>query len=481
MEVVVVEEGGYHPTESFTADSMRALRTLYRDGGGGMAVGRPAVQFAEGRCVGGSTVVNGGMSWRTPAGVLERWSAEGVLALGERDMEPYFSRAEARHSVGLQDPETIGRDSELMRAGAVAQGWAVVPNRRGQLHCAGTNNCTNGCPTGAKRSMLVTSVPRALAWGARLYADCRVDRLTRTGGAVTGLTGHFAGGPKLTVRARTVVVAAGAIQTPALLARSGLRRQQLGRNLSLHPNTTVVAFFEEDVTGWHGVLTAQNLPPPMLAGIVPAYGRELGELMADYNRIVTAGPLVEDTGTGRVRTIPGLGTQVFYRLTDADAARLVRGVELTAVALFAAGARRMLLPFDGAPAVRSVAELRSLLARPVPKASMQVYSIHLMGTARMSEDPRRGVTDSFGAVHGVPGLFIADASLFPGPLGINPMETVIALAMRNARRILEALPPDGDRTARHVDVAPGAARGSGGQVRVVDVELVPHPGADPDG
>ncbi len=181
VDVVVIEEGGYHPTESFSADSMRALRTLYRDGGGGMAVGRPSVVFAEGRCVGGSTVVNGGMSWRTPERVLERWSAAGVLGLGEREMETWFARAEARHSVGLQDPETIGRDSELMRAGAVAQGWAVVPNRRGQLHCAGTNNCTSGCPTGAKRSMLVTSVPRALALGARLYADCRVDRITRTG------------------------------------------------------------------------------------------------------------------------------------------------------------------------------------------------------------------------------------------------------------------------------------------------------------
>jgi choline dehydrogenase-like flavoprotein len=137
-----------------------------------------------------------------------------------------------------------------------------------------------------------------------------------------------------------------------------------------------------------------------------------------------------------VRNIRGLGTQVFYRLTDADAARLVRGVELTAEALFAAGARRMLLPFDGAPVVRSPAELRDLLARQVPKASMQVYSIHLMGTARMSEDPRQGVTDSFGAVHGVSGLYVADASLFPGPIGINPMETVIALAMRNARRLL---------------------------------------------
>jgi choline dehydrogenase-like flavoprotein len=458
LDVVMVEEGGYHPTESFSADSVRALRTLYRDGGGGMAVGRPSVLFAEGRCVGGSTVVNGGMSWPTPGRVLERWSADGVLGIGERDMEPYFGQAEARHSVGEQDPETIGTDSELMRAGAAALGWAVVPNRRAQLHCAGTNNCNSGCPTGAKRSTLVTSVPRALALGARLFADCRVDRITRSGRAVTGITGRFTGpgGARLTVRAGTVIVAGGAIQTPALLARSGLGSAsgQLGRNLSLHPNTTVVAFFDDEVTGWHGVhqafqvreftsegilLSAQNLPPPALAGITPAHGRRLGELMADYNRVVTAGPLVSDTGTGRVRSLPGAGTQVFYRLADADAARLVRGVELTGQALFAAGARRMLLPFDGAPEVRSPGELRSLLARPVPKAVLQVYSVHLMGTARMNEDPRRGVTDSYGAVHGVPGLFIADASLFPGPIGINPMETVIALALRNAQRLLGAL------------------------------------------
>ena len=460
VDVVMIEEGGYHPTESFTPDTLRALRTLYRDGGGGMTVGRPSVLFAEGRCVGGSTVVNGGMSWQTPGQVLERWAEqEDVRAIGERDMDPYFARAEARHSVGLQDPETIGRDSELLKAGAEASGWSVVPNRRNQLHCAGTNCCTSGCPTGAKRSMLVTSVPRALALGARLFADCRVDRVTRSAGAATGVTGHFirpggVRGPRLTVRAPAVIVAGGAIQTPALLARSGLRSAsgQLGRNLSMHPNAHVIAFFDSDVSGWRGVhqafqvreftsegliLTATNLPPPMQAALLPAYGRELGELMADYNRVVTAGPLVTDSGAGRVRNVPGLGPQVFYRLTDATAARLVRGVELTAQALFAAGARRILLPFDGAPEVRSPGQLRDLLARPVPKRSIQVYSIHLMGTARMSEDPRRGVTDSFGAFHGVPGLTVADASLFPGPIGVNPMETVIALAMRNARYLLE--------------------------------------------
>jgi choline dehydrogenase-like flavoprotein len=460
VDVIILEEGGYHPTESFTAETGRALRTLYRDGGGGMTLGRPSVLYAEGRCVGGSTVVNGGMSWRTPARVLDRWAGEeGLPGIREKDLDPYFSQAESRLSVGPQDPETIGRDSELFKAGAEAKGWHVIANRRNQLHCAGTNSCNSGCPTGAKRSMLVTSVPRALALGARLFADCRVDRVTRSGPAVTGVTGHFTrpggrSGPKITVRARAVIVAGGAIQTPSLLMRSGLRSAsgQLGRNLSLHPNAVVTAFFDEDVTGWHGVhqafqvreftgeglmLTAVNLPPTMLAGILPAYGRELGQLMADYNRIVTAGPLVEDTGSGRIRNVPGLGPQVFYQLTERDAARAVRGVELTAQALFAAGARRVLLPFDGAPEVGSPAELRRLLARPVPRRSIQLYSIHLMGTARMSADPRRGVVGAFGEFHGMPGLFVADASLFPGPIGINPMETVIVLAMRNARRLIE--------------------------------------------
>jgi choline dehydrogenase-like flavoprotein len=461
FDVIMIEEGGYHPTESFTAEAGRALRTLYRDGGAGLAMGRPPVLFSEGRCVGGSTVVNGGMSWRTPPHVLARWARDGVASVGEQEMEPYFARVESRISVGFQDPETIGEDMRLLKAGADAKGWKIIPNLRNQLHCAGTNNCVNGCPTGAKRSMLVTSVPRALAGGARLFADCRVDRVTRSGGRVTGVSGHFVRpgghrGPGLSVRAAAVVVAGGAVQTPALLARSGIRSAsgQLGRNLTLHPNAKVIAFFDQDVTGWHGVhqafqirefmdegilLTAVNLAPSLLALGMPAtaYGTELGELMASYNRIVTAGCLVEDTGSGRVRTIPGLGPQVFYQISDADAARVVRGAALAAEVMFAAGARRVLLPFDGAPPVHDMDELRHLLDRPVPARSIELFTVHLMGTARMNEDPRRGVTGSFGAFHGVPGLFVADASLFPGPVGVNPMETILALATRNAQHLIE--------------------------------------------
>jgi choline dehydrogenase-like flavoprotein len=448
IDVIMIEEGGHHTTASFTAESVRALRTLYRDGGGGMSLGRPSVLFAEGRCVGGSTVVNGGMSWRTPSRVLDRWASE-VHAITDDDMAPYFDEVESRLHVALQDPETVGRDSLLLKSGADVLGWQIVPNRRNQLHCAGTNNCNNGCPTGAKQSMLLTNVPRALAAGARLYTDCRVNRVTDT-----GVEGRFAGGAALTVRAKVVIVAGGSIQTPALLRRSGISSpsRQLGRNLAMHPNANVIAYFDEEVTGWHGVhqafqvrefmsdgiiVTANNLAPPMLAAMMPGHGRDLGELMAGYNHVVTAGPLIEDTGTGRVRIVPGAGPQIFYHLADRDAARVVRGVQLTAQAMFAAGAKRVILPFDGAPPARSLGEVKSLLARPVRRGSMRLYSIHLMGTARMSEDPGRGVVNSFGEFHGRPGLFVADASLFPTPTGLNPMETIVALTLRNARHLID--------------------------------------------
>jgi choline dehydrogenase-like flavoprotein len=244
------------------------------------------------------------------------------------------------------------------------------------------------------------------------------------------------------------------VQTPALLARSGLKSRsgQLGRNLTLHPNAKVIAFFDEEVTGWHGVhqafqvrefaaegilITAVNLAPSLIALTLPAHGRELGDLMADYNHMITAGCLIEDTGTGRVRNIPGLGPQVHYQITDEDAARVVRGVALTAEVMFAAGARRVLLPFDGAPEARDPAEVSRVLARPVLKRSIELFTVHLMGTARMSEDPGRGVVDSYGAFHGMRGLFVADASLFPGPIGVNPMETILALVTRNAHRMIE--------------------------------------------
>ena len=398
------------------------------------------------------------MSWRTPARVLDRWAREESLEdISPKDMERHFDTVEQRLSVGYQDPETIGRDNQLLKAGADAKGWKVIPNRRNQIHCAGCNNCAFGCPTGAKRSMLVTYVPRALAHGARLYADCRVDLVTHEGSRATGVEGHFirpggGRGPKLTVKASVVVVSCGAVQTPSLLLRSGLQSPsgQLGRNLTLHPNAKLVAIFDEDVRGWHGVhqafqvrefmddgilFAAVNIPPSLVTMGVSHHGRALGELMKDYNRMVVAGCLLEDSTSGQVRNLPGVGPLAFYQVTDRDIERAIRGVALMSEAMFAAGAKRIILPFEGVPDLMGPDDVRALFRRKIPRHAIELLTVHVMGTARMSDDPARGVVSSHGQFHGVKGLFVADASVFPGPVGVNPMETIVALAARNAEWI----------------------------------------------
>ncbi|RMG17826.1 MAG: hypothetical protein D6731_03345 [Planctomycetota bacterium] len=459
LEVIVLEEGGYHPTEEFSSDVGAMLRKLYRDGGAAMALGEPPITYSEGRAVGGSTVINGGMSWRTPEKVLARWRREDWVADATPSaLDPYFARVERRVSVGLQDPWTVGRDNALLAEGAEKLGWKVVPNLRNQVHCAGSNNCAFGCPTGAKRSTLVTYVPRALHFGARLLAHCRADRLLTRRKRVVGVEGRVVRadatlGERFVVRAPVVVSAAGAIHTPGLLLRSGIRTPsgRLGKNLSLHPNAKVTAVMRDEVRGWEGVhqafqvrefqdegflFAAVNIPPSIVAMTLPHRGEALRALLRDYPRMLVAGLLVEDTVTGSVRNLAGR-PQAFYQLSPFDAERLVRGTALLCELLFAVGAERIVLPFEGAPELRSADDIRLLYAQPVRREAMEVVTVHVMGTAALGGDRARHVCDSYGKVYDVDGLWVADASLFPSPIGVNPMLTIMALATRIAARIAE--------------------------------------------
>ena len=466
LNVIVVEEGGYHPTESFTPDSGDAIRRLYRDGGAVMALGAPPVTYSEGRCVGGSTVINGGMTWRTPDKILGRWAREDwVERIQADEMDATFSRVERFISAAHQDPWTVGRDNQLLHDGARQQGWNVVDNIRNQFHCAGTNNCAFGCPTGAKRSTLVTYIPRALHFGARVLANCRVDRVRRRGKRITGVEGHLVQanatqGFAFRINARRVVLSAGAIHTPGILFRSGIESPsgRIGHNLSLHPNVKVTAVFDDEIRGWEGVhqayqvrefqdeglvFAAVNIPPSITAMTLPFYGSQLRDLMRDYPRMVVAGMLLEDTETGRVRNVAGKPTAT-YQLSDFDAQRLVRGTALLSEMLFGMGAKRIVLPFEGIPDLRSADDVKRLYAQRVPKECMELVTVHMMGTCAMGGDRARHVCDSWGRVYDTEGLIVADASLFPSPIGVNPMETIMALATRTAATILD----EGRRPAR---------------------------------
>ena len=454
FEVIVLEEGSYYGTRDFTADTTAMVRQLYRDGGATMAIGSPPVLYQEGRAVGGSTVINGGMSWRTPDKILARWEREAGIPNIGRELEPLFERVERRIHVAPMDADAIGNDNLLLKKGADAKGWNVIGNLRNQVHCIGSNRCAFGCPTGAKQSALVTYVPRSLHYGARIYADVRVDTISRQGKRATGVLGRVVGTPhRIAVRAKLVVAACGAIHTPALLHRSGFRTPsgQLGHNLSMHPNVKVVAIFDEPVTSWKGahqafqvrefqdqglVFASVNIPPAILAMSFPHRGAPLGELMDNYDRMITAGMLCEDTATGRVRTIDGK-PQAFYQLAKADAANLLRGVSLLSELLFAAGAKRILLPFHGAGDLLTADDARRLLSATIPSGGWEVVTVHMMGTARMGRDRARAVADPFGMVHDADRLLVADASLFPTPIGVNPMETIMALATRAAGHVID--------------------------------------------
>ncbi|MCA8922218.1 MAG: GMC family oxidoreductase [Planctomycetes bacterium] len=458
LDVVVLEEGGYYATEDFNADVTQALGNLYRDGGAQMALGTPPVTFAEGRCVGGSTVINGGMTWRTPEHVIRRWAEDhGVAHCTPDALLPHFERVEGYLSAGIQSPESIGRDNTLLKEGAEALGYDTIPNIRNQLHCVGSNNCAFGCPTGAKQSTLLTYLPRALHFGARILTHCRVDNLLRRRKQVTGVEGSLADPSGKTrrfrVHARETVISCGAVQTPNLLLRSGLRSPsgRIGHGLTLHPNTKVVALFDEDVEGWKGVhqayqvrefeddgflMAAVNIPPSLVAMTMPYYGQDMLDLLDQYKQTVVGGVLIEDTTSGRVRSVGGLPVPT-YQITEEDRQRIVRGTAIVCDVLFAAGAKRIVLPFEGVPDLHSRADVERLRQTHVPKSAMEVVTVHIMGTAAMGGDPTRHVCDSYGRVYDFAGLSVADASLFPTPIGVNPMETIMTLATRCAIHLLD--------------------------------------------
>jgi choline dehydrogenase-like flavoprotein len=303
--------------------------------------------------------------------------------------------------------------------------------------------------------MLVTEIPRALRLGARLVTHARVRRVLFSGGRAVGVRGFLVGEQRerrrrFEARAPLVVLAAGARHTPGILLRSRVRSRALGRHLRTHPNAKVVGVFDERLDPWIGahqthqlhrfldeglLIACSAVPPGMLAIGLPGLGREHAARMREYNQMMTAACLVEDSGEGRVRLGLDREPAMSFRLSARDIELVHRGVAMTAEIMFAAGAREVLLPFAHLPQISSPDELGRIHALERRPGAIELMTVHIMGSARMSRDPADGVVDADGQVHGIPGLAVADASLFPSSVGVNPQESIVALALRNAERL----------------------------------------------
>lgn len=454
LDVIVLEAGEHYDRDSYPSDELEAIARLYRDGGLTIAAGRPPIPVPVARAVGGTTVINSGTCFRAPDAVLADWRRRFGVSWAS-DLDPDYAEAEEFLRVTRLDPERMGRNGQLAMEGAVAIGARGAPIRRNAGSCVQCSSCPFGCRIDAKRGMHVSYLPRAVAAGARVRAGAQVNRVLVEAGRAVGVTARAqaAGNARrrdLEVRARrAVVVAGGAFGTPELLQRSGLGGGQVGRNLHIHPACWVGGRYEEEVRGWEGVmqsyyvdewederilLEATFTPLAFGGGWLLGAGAEHQRAMLDFGHVGSIGVHLSDRSTGRVGLGANGSLRANYRLSHEEARRLAFGIARAAEIHFAAGATEV---YPNIPRVGVLRrdDLAAFEATAFKPAELRLEAFHPMGTARIAADPREGACAPDGSLHGTRDLYVADASLFPSSVGVNPMMTVIAFAKQVARGV----------------------------------------------
>jgi choline dehydrogenase-like flavoprotein len=456
LDVLVLEAGPHHDRDSYPRDQLEAIQGLYRGSGLTVAAGRPPVVVPVAKVVGGTTVVNSGTCFRAPEAVLDDWARRFGIDWAP-DLDADFAEAEEMLRVQPLDPERMGRNGRMAMAGAAAIGAGGGPISRNAGDCVQCSSCPYGCPLDAKRGMHVSYLPRAVAAGARVQAGVEARQVLVERGRAVGVECQTGGGDRparqLTVRARrAVIVAGGAFGTPELLQRSGLGNNAVGRNLHVHPACWVGARYEEEVRGWEGVMQSYYVDKWEPRGILleatftplafggawlAGSGAAHQRAMLDFAHIASIGVQLTDRSTGRVSLGGGGSLRARYNLTRDDAARVTFGIARAAEVHFAAGATEV-YPNVARVKVLRPGDLASFEATRFKPAELRLEGFHPMGTARIAADPSQGACAPDGSLHGTDALYVADASLFPTALGVNPMMTIIAFAKQIAREVAGA-------------------------------------------
>jgi choline dehydrogenase-like flavoprotein len=468
--VIVLEKGGYNNEANFTWQEAQATPELFLKRGT-LTTKDLGVIVLAGSTLGGGTVVNWMTSFRTPREILEEWShISGLSDLTEMSLLASFEAVEQRINVGTVSSHN--KQNQLLVDGCDALGFQVDVLRNNALDCERRCGfCGFGCRYGSKQSTLKTYLQDAHDHGARVIVRCSAEKVIIENGRAVGVkaraidteTGRT---HSVTVHANAVIVAAGAVHSPAVLLRSGIVNPHIGRHLHLHPTTTVTGVYPEKVYSWQGVMQSAysnefayldgnygyklEVPPahPGLIGMAtPWYSpREYQEQMLQTANEATFIILTRDKGEGTV-TIDRDGEPVLdYVVSVYDRKHLMHGLSKAARAHFAAGARSINTlhskrthidrPEEGTVSEQQFREY----ARQVERHGMgpnriMMFTAHQMGTCRMGADPKNAVVDGNHEVYGVKGLFVCDGSVFPGASGVNPMLSIMGLAHRSSQYI----------------------------------------------
>ncbi|WP_141331518.1 GMC family oxidoreductase [Myxococcus sp. AB025B] len=479
LDVVMLEEGGYHTRRDFDLKEAKAYATFYQEGGN-RATDDLSIGIYQGRTVGGGTAVNWCACFRTPPEILEHWrDAHGVKGLDAATLAPHWDWLEERLNIRDWPIEQANRNNRILWDGLGALGYGRGTVKRNVRACASLGACGLGCPTDAKQSTLVTLIPEAVERGLRLYANVSARRLETNGGRVTAVHGDILDprtnrptGKKLTVKAKVTAVCGGAINSPGLLLRSGLTgRGRVGKRLFLHPVVVSNARFRERVEAYSGApLTVYSrqfidrgqgrmgwlleVPPllPLLSAVaLNGFGAGHQDLMAGLphaNALISIClDGVQPGDEGGTVALRGAGEysrfKVDYPLTALHWEAFREALKVAARIQFAAGAEVVLSPHSKPVVMRSEQDIPLLDDAPYAPLECSVLSAHQMGGCAMGGSPETSVVDSTLRYWDCDNLFVVDGSVFPTALGVNPMESILGVAHWGSQHVAAAVSGSG--------------------------------------
>jgi choline dehydrogenase-like flavoprotein len=475
LKVVLIEEGPLSGSADFDMREARAYPQLYQESAGRKTLDK-GINILQGRCVGGSTTVNWTSSFRTPAPTLAFWQRQfGLRELSPESLAPWFETMERRLSIADWDVAP-NENNDILARGAAKLGIPTARIRRNVKGCWNLGYCGTGCPTNAKQSMLVTTIPAALAEGAMLLTRTRAERFVVRDDRIHGLEcvaldqADLRPGPhKASVRARHYVAAAGAIGSPALLLRSTVPdpHGRVGKRTFLHPTCISAAVMPGAVDGHAGApqtvysdhflelapidgplgykLEVPPLHPLLAATTLPGHGAEHAGRMAKLTQTQVIIALLRDgfhpDSVGGSVGLKSDGSPVLdYPLDDVVRDGLRRALLTMAEIQFAAGAKSVLPVHETAAPYESWAAAREAIAQlPMQALVTRVVSAHVMGGCAMGTDPKTSVVRGDGRHHQIENLAVLDGSVFPTSIGSNPQLSIYGLVARNASLLATAL------------------------------------------
>jgi long-chain-alcohol oxidase len=458
-EVIVLEAGGYFDDADFDGAELKGFERLYAECG--FASTRDhSVGLLAGECLGGGTVVNYTTSFRTPDDIREEWAHAGVEWIRSHEYTRSLDAVCDRLHVNRAHNRLSHRE-RIMERGLRRLGWHMDAMPRNVIGCEQgriCGYCGYGCSIGAKQSTTKTWLADAQTHGTKFVVETRAERVRLQRGVAAGVEARTKKGYRVVVKCKHVVVACGAIHTPALLLRSGLENRHIGRHLHLHPVSNVCGILDEEILPWEGTMQAiysdqhrfltanygvkyetTALQPVIAMAVMPWREPEhYRALMEDLQRTAAIGVLLRDRGEGRVRVDREGHPVTSYSLSDYDRRHMQRGFRGAADILEAAGARRIYSPHTKLcsyePGRRGSIEtfVRDMDEAGWGNAQLALFSFHIMGTARMGDSADSSATNPQGESWEVKNLFVMDGSSFPNASGVNPMISIEAIAHRNA-------------------------------------------------